>query len=108
MTEAPSYEEAEKLILDEFNEYAIDGVEFLDIYEINEMYQSEGPVLEIASAMKVFTGTEEEYIEKYWSDQKLLSCKAQGWQHVWFNKGGGKSACYNCQEVRDGELWKNV
>ena len=108
MTETPSYEEAEKFILEDFGEYATDGVEFINVYEIKEMYPEDGPVLEIASTMKVFIGTDEEYIEKYWSDQKPLTCDDFGWQHVWRNYGGGKSGCYNCQEIRDGELWKNA
>lgn len=105
MTEAQTYEEAEKLILEDFDEYATDGVEFLNVYEISAMYPDDGPVLEIACAMKVFNGTEEEYFEKYWGDQKPLTCESEGWEHVWFNRGGGISGCYNCQEERKGELW---
>ena len=108
MTDAASKEEAERLILAEFEEYATEGVKFLRVYEVEEMYPEENPVIEIANSMKVFDGTDEEYIEKYWDDQKPLSCETVGWHHVWFNRGGGKSGCYNCQEERDGELYKNA
>ncbi len=56
--------------------------------------------------MKVFAGTDDEYIERYWGDQKPLTCESKGWKHVWFNRGEGKSGCYNCQEERFGELWE--
>ena len=97
-------DEAEKLILSEFNEYATDGVKFLNQYEINEVYEEEGPVWEVASSMKLFTGSEQEYIDKYWSDQKPVSCESVGWKHSWFNKGNGILGCYNCQKERKGKL----
>ena len=108
VADASSLEEAERIILAEFEEYATAGVEFLDLYEINEVFEEGNLVTEISSTIKIFTGTDEEYLEKYWNDQKPLSCESVGWQHVWFNRGNGKSGCYNCQEERDGELWKET
>ena len=109
VTEASSKKEAETIILSEFKEYATDGTQFLDEYEINEIYEDEGSlVTEVASSMKTFDGTDEEYLDKHWYDQKPLSCENVGWQHVWHNRDGGKSGCYNCQEERDGELWKKA
>lgn len=108
VTDASSQGAAETIILAEFEKYATNGVKFLNVYVIEEMYPEEGQIVEIASSMKVFTGTDEEYIEKYWDDQRPESCDDVGWNHVWFNRGEGKSCCYNCQEERDGELWKNA
>lgn len=108
VTEASSPEEAEKIILAEFEEYSADGVEFLDVYEIQEIYEEGSTVTEIACNIKKFAGTDEEYLSKYWHDQRPLSCENVGWQHVWFNRGNGKSGCYNCQVERDGELWKSA
>ena len=108
LVEAPSIEIAEKLIVKEFNEYASDGIEFLQVFEINELCEETGAVIEIASSMKVFSGNNEEYLNRFWSDQRPESCDSSGWQHVWYNRSNGKSGCYNCQEERSGELWKNA
>ena len=109
VTEASSKEEAEKIFLSEFKKYATDGIKFLNEYEINEIYEeNDSLVTEVACSMKPFEGTAEQYLNRYWYDQKPLSCDDVGWKHVWHNQGGGISACYNCQEEREGELWKNA
>ena len=109
VTEAETAEEAEKLFLTEFREYAVDGIEFLNEYEINEIFEEkDSPVTEVACSMKTYTGTPEQYISRFWYDQKPVSCDDMGWNHVWHNRGGGFSVCYNCQEEREGELWKNA
>ena len=109
VTNASSEKEAETIILAEFKDYAVENVAFLDTYEINEITEdNDSTVIEVASSMRVFTGTDQEYLEIYWDDQKPTSCEVKGWKHAWYNRGNGKSACYNCQEVREGELWKNA
>ena len=109
LAEAPSPEEAEEIFLSEFRKYATDGIEFLNEYEINEIYEEKDSlVTEVACSMKSFEGTTEQYLKRHWYDQKPLSCDDVGWKHVWHNHGGGISACYNCQEKREGELWKNA
>ena len=104
ITEAPSESEAEKQILTEFKEYAQDGIVFVGEFTINEIIESE-LITEVASTMRIFQGTDEEYLEQHWYDLQPESCDDKGWNHVWYNKGNGKSACYNCQEVRNGALW---
>ena len=103
MTEASSLDEAKQAILKEFREYATDGVEYLDLYEVEEMYPEDGSVIEITSTVKVFSGSDNEYIEKFWDDQSPQSCEKVGWNHVWYKKSEGKLGCYNCQEERDNQ-----
>lgn len=107
MTEATNYEEAEEKILAEFEEYATEGTIFLNEYEIFEI-DDEQLVTEVASSMKVFKGTDEEYLERYYYDQRPISCDEVGWKHAWYNIDGKRSGCYNCQEVREGRLWKDT
>ena len=107
MTEASSVEEAEAKILAEFAAYATDGVIFLNEYEITEI-ADDNEVIEVASSMKVFKGTDEEYLERYYFDQRPLSCDEVGWQHVWYHLDDKRSGCYNCQEVREGSLWEGI
>jgi hypothetical protein len=105
LTEAETYEKAEEKFLDEFQEYESDECIFLNEYEIFEINEIDKPVIEVASSMKVFTGTDDEYLDKYFYDQKPLSCDNVGWQHSWYNVDGKRSACYNCQEIRNEKLW---
>jgi hypothetical protein len=37
---------------------------------------------------------------------KLKDCEAVGKLHQWFNHDDVSSACYNCQVVRPGQLWR--
>ena len=107
LVSADSYEEAEQMILDEFREYATaDGVSFLGEYEIFPVNPALGkPVIEIARSVKVFTGGDEEYLQRFWDDQQPLSCDDNGWNHVWFKIDEYRCGCYNCQQEREGQLW---
>ena len=40
------------------------------------------------------------------NDGKPDSCDERGWTHLWYNNGNNTSGCYNCCEVRKGQLWK--
>ncbi len=101
ITEAPSYKDAENLILSEFKDYCGNGISFLDVYEINEVIESpEQPVTQVARSIKVFTGSDEEYLQKFWDDQQPLSCEDNGWRHVWFTRTDKTIACYNCQKEK--------
>jgi hypothetical protein len=104
VTEASSESEAEKQVLSEFKEYAQNGIEFVGEFSISEIIEDE-LVTEVTSTMRIFQGTDEEYLEQYWYDLQPSTCGDNKWKHVWYNKGAGKSACYNCQEIRDGALW---
>ncbi len=35
-------------------------------------------------------------------------CEKAGGEHEWYNKDGKQSACYHCQIVRSGQLWKRA
>ncbi len=109
LIEAATYEEAETLMLEDCEEYAQeDGVSFLGEFEISEISgRADKPVIEVARSIKVFTGTDEEYLQRFWDDQQPLSCDDNGWTHVWFKQADNLSACYNCQEEREGELWED-
>ena len=104
ITEASTESEAEKQILTEFNEYSQDGIEFVGEFIITEIIENE-LVTEVSSTMRIFQGTDKEYLEQHWYDLQPNSCEDNNWHHVWYNKGSGKSACYNCQEIRTGALW---
>jgi hypothetical protein len=108
LTEADSLEAVRKKIFEEFRHYCIEGTEFLNEYEIVEVRNPEfKDVIEVSCSMKVFDGTDEEYIARYWDDQRPESCDDLGWTHSWHNRKEGISGCYNCQEERTGELWRD-
>ena len=104
ITKANSESEAEQQILAEFKEYAQDGTVFVGEFIMAEIIESE-LVTEVSSTMRIFQGSDEEYLEQHWYDLQPVSCDNKGWKHVWYNKGAGKSACYNCQEIRNEALW---
>lgn len=106
LLEAASFEIATQLILEEFSAYACEGIEFLNVYKIDELDEDPAPIIEVSSSMKVFSGSGQQYIERFWLDQRPDSCATVGWQHVWYNSGDGNSSCYNCNEEKAGELWK--
>ena len=77
---------------------------FVGEFSVNEIIECE-LVTEVASTMRIFQGTDKEYLEQHWYDLQPETCDDNGWEHVWYNQGEGKSACYNCQEIRTGVLW---
>ena len=97
MVAASSEKEAEQLFLSEIAEYAVDGTEFLDEYQIREMYPSENRVIEVASSMKVFPGSHTDYVAKHWYDQRPENCESVGWSHVKYKRNELSLSCYNCQ-----------
>ena len=104
ITEAISESVAEREIIAEFKKYAQDGIELINEFNISEINEN-GVVTEVSSTMRIFQGTDEEYLDQYWYDLQPITCDDKKWDHVWYNKGAGKSACYNCQEIRNGDLW---
>lgn len=101
IAEAPSLDEVEKIFLSEFMEYSSYGIQFLNEYEIAEIIEEvNNKVIEVASSMKTFDGTQDEYLNKHWSDPKPISCDNVGWKHVWYKHDAENSHCYNCQEER--------
>jgi hypothetical protein len=102
-------ESAEKTLLAECRSYATDGVEFLDEYEVFELDRPPGkePV-QVAYDMILSPSDPETFIRTHWSREKVDSCEAQGWTHVWYNHDGSHSACYNCRQIRAGRLWEQT
>ncbi|WP_412970768.1 hypothetical protein [Glaciecola sp. MF2-115] len=100
ITKASSETEAERQILADFKEYAQDGIVFVGEFTIAEIIESE-TVTEVSSTMRIYHGSDEEYLSLYWYDLQPESCDEKGWKHAWYNQGSGKSACYNCQEIRN-------
>lgn len=37
---------------------------------------------------------------------KGKDCEAAGGEHDWYNQDGRHSACYHCNVIREGSLWK--
>ena len=37
---------------------------------------------------------------------KGKDCEAMGGRHEWYNQDNKSSACYHCEIVRSGQLWK--
>lgn len=107
LVEASSLEEAEKIILKEFRKYGSGEIEFLEEYGVTQAWEGATPnALEVYSIMRLSTQTSDEFISNFWSDERPDSCDSVGWQHAWYNKDNEQSACYNCREIRKGQLWK--
>ncbi len=107
LTNAGSKAQAEKQILFEFQEYAAEEIQFLGEFIISEICEGD-PVSEVGNIMRIFDGPDEEYVKMHWNSGHPDTCNEKGWHHVWYNKGSGISACYNCKEERSGELWKSA
>lgn len=45
------------------------------------------------------------YRGQFESDLRPKSCEVNGWEHAWYNVGGGYSGCYNCRARRKGKQW---
>jgi hypothetical protein len=41
-----------------------------------------------------------------WLFDKGRDCEAAGGEHHWYNTDDKHSACYYCQVIREGQLWK--
>jgi hypothetical protein len=39
---------------------------------------------------------------------KARDCESVGAKHAWYNQDGTHSACYHCEVVRPGQLWKKT
>jgi hypothetical protein len=89
-------------------EYADDeiGIIFKGHYEICPLYDPVRAGSQVFWSMRISRLSPKKYVEKYWNDGKPDSCDEKGWAHVWYNKDNKTSGCYNCNEVRKGQLWK--
>lgn len=100
---------AERKVMREFQAYTSDEVSFLNQYEVYELRASPSSrtPLEVAWLMRTTKIKPREYVRTLWSDLRPKSCDDVGWKHCWHNRDGKTSACYNCLEVRPGQLWKD-
>lgn len=113
LVRAKSISDAKRRILSEFAQYAktSDGeIDFLGRFDVRELFDQVTPgkrPLEISSFMRVSDLTASQFIKRYWEDLRPQSCRQKKWKHVWHNQDGKTSACYNCREIRSGQLWKS-
>jgi hypothetical protein len=107
---------ATKTLLREARAYpSSEDMIFLSDYIIEEFDGPPGKApIEVASELTIGvdpkTGTiikPDQFLEEHWDVRKLESCDTLGFQHVWCNKDGLTSGCYNCGVVREGRLWEH-
>ncbi len=107
LVKARNLDAAREQILEEFSQYG-DGenhVTFLEEYDVNEVFDELGSgVAEVAYRMRLFSGSEAEYVLKYWTDLRPDSCGELGWNHVWHNQDDQSCGCYNCRSEVEGSL----
>ena len=73
---------------------------------VDELYDVPGlKVVEVASTMRVTKMPRSKYLATLWSDLRPTSCDRVGWRHIWYNRDGKSNGCYNCNEIRSGQLW---
>ena len=108
ISEDEAAEHAIKLFNEYANEYADDemGINFTGHYDICPLHDPVRAGRQAYWFMRISRLSPRKYVEKYWNDGKPDSCDERGWTHVWYNNGNNTSGCYNCYEVRKGQLWK--
>ena len=106
---ARNLKSAERKVLRDFSAYTSDEVSFLNQYEVFQLNgePSSKATLEVAWLMRTTTAKPREYVRTLWGDMRPKSCDDVGWTHCWHNRDGNTSACYNCLEIRLGQLWND-
>ena len=106
--------EATERLLREAKQYPIDVIEFLDDYKIQEIDAppSDKPI-EVAHEMSLGINPKsgrpippEVFLSKIWECSRIRDCEALGIDHSWYNHDGERSACHNCEVIREGKLWR--
>ena len=101
IVQAKNIAEAEKLILEEFNNYCFGETTFLEDCEIQEVDGSlKDSVLEVASFSRVSKLSKSKYLEAYRTDLRPKDCKTKNWKHAWYVKDKKTKACYNCEKIK--------
>ena len=104
---------ARERLLEEARVYSVDGIEFLGEYLIQEIDDPPGdePV-EVAHEMTLGidpssgqTIDPDEFLRTKWDCARIENCESLGIEHSWYNQDGKRSACHNCEVVREGQLW---
>ena len=94
-------QEAEAKILKEFQDYACDGVSFLNHYEVEELFDDPSEdVIEVTSFIRVSKLKDQDYLKAYRTDLRPKNCEDRNWNHHWYTKDEKRSACYNCEQLK--------
>ena len=111
---ASDEQSAESKLMKEAEEYQNEHIKILDNYTTQEIDSppSEEPI-EVAHEMTIGVDPDSgaaieptDFIRRHWNVSRITSCDQFGFEHSWHNRDGATSACYNCDEVREGQLWK--
>lgn len=112
---ASDEQSAEAVLMKEAEEYQSEHIKILDNYLTQEIDSppSEEPI-EVAHEMTIGVDLDSgaviepsDFIRCHWNVSRITSCDKFGLEHSWHNRDGATSACYNCEEVREGQLWKS-
>jgi hypothetical protein len=80
---------------------------FFGYVDLFELYTKPTEMTEVFSAMQQSDLPTDQYLDRY-VPVDLENCEAVGREHRYYNKGGGKSACYHCRIIKRGKLWKKA
>ena len=107
---AGSEDDAMERAIKLFNGYADEdiGIMFTGHYEICRLFEPVKNGSEVYWSMRISRLSPKKYVERYWNEGRPDSCDEKGWTHVWYNKDNKNSGCFNCNEVRKGQLWKKA
>lgn len=100
IVKARNYEMAKKKFLKDFKKYSDESTEFLNVYEISEIYIGEPGLspIEVGSISRVSSLSSKKYVDQYWYGLKPKDCHKEGWEHYWFLQSKGVAGCYNCKK----------
>jgi len=112
---AKDEQEATERLLREAKQYATDEIEFLGEYMIEKIDAAPGvKPIEVAHEMSLGIDPEsgqpippDMFLSQLWDCSRVKDCEALGIDHSWYNQDGERSACYNCEVVREGQHWLN-
>jgi len=101
IVQAKNIAEAERLILEEFENYCFGETTFLEDLELQEVDGClKDGVLEVASFSRVSKLSKSKYLETFRSDLRPKDCGDKNWKHQWYTKDSKTKACYNCQKLK--------
>ena len=113
---APDEPAAVEKLLAEAKEYAVEGIEFLGDYVLQDLSRPPGGApVEVAHELSLgidpVSGRKIEpleYLESKWNRSRIKDCEVLGIEHSWYNQDGEHSACHNCEVIRKGMLWRSA
>jgi hypothetical protein len=81
----------------------LDGCRYINVFAIDDDGIGDGS--EIFSSMQRSELIPKEYLDLHYPDEPE-NCEAVGDIHRWHNLDDKRSACYHCQVIQEGQLWK--